>query len=541
MLDEFLRRQFFFVDGLALYGELLRTRQEYEQAWTVIRRALFVFELNLPPALQFPDVNNTTNNTSSGGATSRPRLHISAYPLFARTLYLYMLLLAGRGLFTTAAEVGKYLWRLTYSTHLIDAAVESDLIPVVDEVVEDVEDEDDVEKSCDTESSEMKNAADKNMEKNDAGVENKHGRKRKAQQRKKATAVGSETTAHQKQDEVDKKANEDSEERHEPSTEGGFDPLHIMPHLLYFWVRARKFDAVEEFVHGFHLGKQTERIIRADARNKSVGVVPGCLRNFFPPMLLAEILCRFYKLQAECLSGTAEQGTAKESGNKKRQDVVSCIQKMVANEQLSVSDVFDWDAKPKNESATLLFAKAVFLYPSCFRRILECGGVSLDSVPPKQMAARAAGTVGGSWTQQQKPKTWTQLFNALYEYNAKSAAVTAAPAPAASSSSAATGSNVIMGLADLLGNPSDGSDGSSDEVGHNSSHEQDEDSRDDRDFPLELAAAERFHPLFTTEPMLVFFHCVATKLVGAVELSSLFQDDWAKAKATFTHCQRRNP
>lgn len=117
MLQQFLQAHPFHVDGLLFQVETLRTQGNYDYALTLLKRALFVLELNFP--VGFRPVGG---GAPPGPADDTKEHHIppqklspNGLSILGKALFLYMVSCGGQGLFATALESAKLIWKLSYS------------------------------------------------------------------------------------------------------------------------------------------------------------------------------------------------------------------------------------------------------------------------------------------------------------------------------------------------------------------------------------------------------------------------------------------
>ena len=335
----FVRQFPFYVCGLLQFAEVQKTRDDHAQAMMMIKRALFSLECNFHVRFQ-PLSSGTagggdaggTTASSSGGASSGASMPEAAVKLSAgglqslgRGLWLYMICLAGQGLFNTACEVSKLLWKLA------------------------------------------------------AFVKYDPGSNRKKMNVYTPWAIFD-------------------------------DPLHMGIWVLYYSIRCRKYDYVDDFCTKLHLSDPkidsakwveyksqfdatededsafTELAAKYDASSAAVAAAkerkeanaghppPIYLCCLYPYMMYSLALCAFYKT---------------ENAKDLRKDV------------LSASEICNWKAFGK--SGTEKLVKAIYLYPYQFRLLLERAEVNLDTKPSgvPNMVSK---------------KTWMDLFNQIQDF-----------------------------------------------------------------------------------------------------------------------------
>lgn len=114
LLQHFLQRNQFCVDGLLTLADYLRGQSSHEQAFQIVRRAVYALECNFNPAF------SPFSETGVGPAALRPRVALklsgeAEWPGWSwlRALWLYMRGLANQGMHRTALEVCKLLLAAT--------------------------------------------------------------------------------------------------------------------------------------------------------------------------------------------------------------------------------------------------------------------------------------------------------------------------------------------------------------------------------------------------------------------------------------------
>ena len=464
-------------DALLVLAEMLRMQGEMEQGLKFLKKALFVLECNFlgtfkpfaegsfplrkPEAsvprqfeeglwevgswavVNSPSGSSAGASSSSAGATgaaseqnvstlrTRPQsLSPRAQSVLGRALWLYMVTQGEQGLFNTALEVGKLLWKLTYfggeNSRLWSAKWE--------EPQDNYDNFFPSEAECPT-----------------TGT---------------SGAAGSDDGA-------------------SPKTYKGFDPAHLLIHVLFYAVRARKYEVVELFC-GFNGGVVSKeaycaslpaekldppnpnslRYFDADRfrcfTSSSVKAVADppvdgtgkkfrrphpALSNLYPPMCYTMALTAFFQA---------------ESPNQLRHF-----------QNLAVSDICNW-TKPGRDGAERL-CKALYLYPFVFRMLLEKAEVSLDSKP-----ASSRGISNPN-------HTWRILLDKLDGFGVLNPET---DFPATAVGGKPKGGTGLRGL--------------------------------------EVAYVQRFFPLWKSDPVLQWCHECLVKLVSMFEQSSLFLEDWRR-------------
>eukprot|EP00397_Hematodinium_sp_SG-2012_P021763 GEMP01022503.1.p1 GENE.GEMP01022503.1~~GEMP01022503.1.p1 ORF type:complete len:713 (+),score=116.85 GEMP01022503.1:65-2203(+) len=110
-LQDFVSRYPFHVNGLLSFADVYNQRGNHEEAFLLIKRALYVLETHFHHTFQpFP----------RPGSEPNVFLHPKSYASLGRALWDYMHCLNGQGLFGTALEVGKLLLACEQSDKLAD-------------------------------------------------------------------------------------------------------------------------------------------------------------------------------------------------------------------------------------------------------------------------------------------------------------------------------------------------------------------------------------------------------------------------------------
>ncbi|CAD7953497.1 unnamed protein product [Amoebophrya sp. A120] len=629
LLQEFLTNAApFYIEGLVLIAELMRSRQEYEESWLFCKRALYVLELQLPRGL-VPDFLAYDNSFSSSGSTSTttavlettiPSLHPTAYPVMARVLYLYMQLLANRGLFVTAAEVCKWLWKLTY----FGGEGNSTKVQVVDHAS-------DVETAAS-----IKQSGEQQQEASARSSTRYILDKGSKSQSPWAIlpAVMVEKIPEDAED-ADKKLEKPSIfEKHYGSVKNplpnlpnwfykGFDPLHVLPHYLYYVLRARKYELIDEicgvkiifdekkknyeFVSNLDYFNNLEYFGTTSKFDPEREFSVPHLTNLLPttcyvhalsfynrwnassggssvkklfdfvekePFMISEVfdwkhqlvdweklkdlnhdydqkVVEFEEEVEKLRKEEQELQNAQKHNDRNKQvdkdDVLavdspsdeddSVVADSSANEDIgtsgtasaySKSAAFNQKVKQlekqyflptnmkehnsllklptENNAKVLLYPimKALFLYPICFKQMLEKSEAidNLDTVPKHSMQYYNANVKPG----EQKARTWTILFNILYEWNTGSTC-------SAGDGAAATSTGAAGGQQEL--------------------HLQEQSGIIWEELKLESGTAEKFFVLFTSEHVVNWIHFVLEKMIRKIESSPLFLKEYKQARKEF--------
>ncbi len=363
LLESFVRDMPFHVDACLMLAESYKMRDQHESALEWTKRGIFSLECNFigtfrPFGIHLSGGGEEQNNSGAASSSAQPgnspnsgqqesntpsspylnsnylcrpqSLSKRGLQVLGRGMFLYMVCLQAQGLFNTALEMAKFIWKLSYY------GGHNSLL-------------------CPAKKVDPKEDAD--------GAENA--------------------------DSDDKTENAESDAKTKTILYDGLDPCHMMIHVLYLGIRSRKYDFVDAFcgmdwntreshlkyfddpkffckskfdVRDDNAGlpqwdgekyttEAQDAKDKAESKSANYNSAPS-MASLYPPMAYTLALSGFYQ---------------------------ATDHKELKKEQLAVTDICNW--KCPGRTATEKFVKAVFLYPYLFKSLLEKNEIKLDGKP----------------------------------------------------------------------------------------------------------------------------------------------------------------